>query len=499
MAESSSSNFSSSSSTPTIFNTPQSDFLLQLGQYAQSLAQASKQWADQAYANSSAVTNDNINGYRNINAQALQMANNDTQRYQQLFQPEENQLLLDANTYASPDRMKAEMGAAASGQQQAGDQALQNARQKLQSFGIDPSSGRYADLEQSERVKTAAAAAGAAQQARLATEGTGRALRSEAIQVGERYPGQIINSLNTGAQALTGAENAALGNENAGANAMRVPQGYVQAGMGVKLPLMGNNSQSQGSGSGSSNSPDPSRGGGGGGGGNNGGSGNAGSGDFMNPSNYDSMSGGPGQVWAPQGGSGAGQGSGFDWNSINTDPTLQSASSFGDTMTNPGVDTSYSGNGWIDSAGAGGFGAGTGDYSTPTNSWGSDYSTPTSVDWGSTPSYGEQGGLGDYSSSTNDYTGAYASGGAIPAGPTTGGGVSPAMSPSGGQQTDDVNAHLNAGEFVLPRDIVAWKGQEFFQKLIADARAKMGGAPAHGKPAAPRPGPANFRSQAIPT
>ena len=39
-------------------------------------------------------------------------------------------------------------------------------------------------------VKTAAAAAGAAQQQRLSDESTGRALRSEAIQVGERYPGQ---------------------------------------------------------------------------------------------------------------------------------------------------------------------------------------------------------------------------------------------------------------------------------------------------------------------
>lgn len=76
--------------------------------------------------------------------------------------------------------------------------------------------------------------------------------------------------------------------------------------------------------------------------------------------------------------------------------------------------------------------------------------------------------------------------------------MSPAASPSGGRQTDDVNAHLNAGEFVLPRDVVAWKGQEFFQKLIADARAKSGAAPAKGKPAAPRGGPATFRSQAIP-
>jgi hypothetical protein len=48
--------------------------------------------------------------------------------------------------------------------------------------------------------------------------------------------------------------------------------------------------------------------------------------------------------------------------------------------------------------------------------------------------------------------------------------VSPSLSPSGGQQVDDVPAQLNAGEFVLPDDVVKWKGEEFFQKLISTSR-----------------------------
>ncbi|MBA1914389.1 hypothetical protein HLX87_24885, partial [Escherichia coli] len=31
-------------------------------------------------------------------------------------------------------------------------------------------------------------------------------------------------------------------------------------------------------------------------------------------------------------------------------------------------------------------------------------------------------------------------------------------------------AQLNAGEFVVPRDVAAWKGGEFFHKLIAQSR-----------------------------
>jgi hypothetical protein len=63
---------------------------------------------------------------------------------------------------------------------------------------------------------------------------------------------------------------------------------------------------------------------------------------------------------------------------------------------------------------------------------------------------------------------AYAHGG--PVDPTTGGFVSQALSPSNGKQVDDVPARLNEGEYVIPRDVVQFKGKEFFHKLIAQSR-----------------------------
>lgn len=48
--------------------------------------------------------------------------------------------------------------------------------------------------------------------------------------------------------------------------------------------------------------------------------------------------------------------------------------------------------------------------------------------------------------------------------------VPPQASPTGGQQTDDVPARVNVGEFIVPKDAVSWKGEEFFQKLITKAR-----------------------------
>lgn len=50
--------------------------------------------------------------------------------------------------------------------------------------------------------------------------------------------------------------------------------------------------------------------------------------------------------------------------------------------------------------------------------------------------------------------------------------VPPTASPSRGAITDDVPARLNAGEFVLPKDVVSWLGEEKLQKLISGTRQK---------------------------
>lgn len=68
--------------------------------------------------------------------------------------------------------------------------------------------------------------------------------------------------------------------------------------------------------------------------------------------------------------------------------------------------------------------------------------------------------------------------------------VPPEASPSGGAAIDDVPAQLNVGEFVIPKDVVRWHGEKFFQNLIQKARKDEQGAPAkpeagNAKPSAP--------------
>jgi hypothetical protein len=51
--------------------------------------------------------------------------------------------------------------------------------------------------------------------------------------------------------------------------------------------------------------------------------------------------------------------------------------------------------------------------------------------------------------------------------------VPPEASPSGGAEVDDVTAQVSAGEFVVPKDVTAWYGEKFMQKLIEKARMEM--------------------------
>jgi hypothetical protein len=75
-----------------------------------------------------------------------------------------------------------------------------------------------------------------------------------------------------------------------------------------------------------------------------------------------------------------------------------------------------------------------------------------------------------------------------------GGAIPMSTSPSQGAQTDDVKAMLNAGEFIMPKDVTQWYGEKFFQQLIQKAQNEKNKAQA--KPAiGPMPsGPAAVAS-----
>lgn len=501
--QSSGSSTNNSSSTPSIL-----PFLQQIASFSQGLASQTYDWANSVWVKNSALTDQNIQQFLHVSAQSLDQAQNDTSRYNNLFQPMENQLIHDANTYASADRIKSNMGAAEATTGQAMDAGRQNAIRDLQAAGIDPSSGRYQELDAAERAQAAAAQAGAGQQSRLATEATGRALRSEAIQVGERYPGQITNELNTAMQGVSGAENAALSNTNTEAAALGTAANFI------KFPPVSNTSQSQGQSrqqaTNSSSSPAPNS--------------NKQNQPKQNQPQQNGAGGSKGPGFPMGGGNGAQPAfspNPFFNSSPDGTPTGNSTdtgfSEFGGTNINQSNDMmnpfspddpnynnyNYSGtdpgnpfssydpttNASYDNSGvgnqAGGYSQGAGSSGSYAGSYAPDLGSGSP--WDSNGGYSNVGG-GSTSGDTGG--GYYAKGGAIQ------GALPSAASPSGGRQTDDIQApiagggkaHLNANEFVIPKDVALWKGQEFFQKLIMQSRkARVTQSPAQPtqQPAAP--------------
>lgn len=301
-------------------------------------------WAKEQYGLDRELSEQVVQRLLSSMDQQTEWANEDRERYQEIYQPLEDQLAADAESFSTPERqqMEAQRDMASVSTQFAG--AREAAQRQLEGYGIDPSSTRYAALDIGTRQAEAAAKAAAGNTAVARVDAQGRALRSEAINVGRGYPGQAAVAMGQANQSGTGAVGTQLGTTASGASTMgTAPQwqglGFSGLGQAGNLMNMGYNNQLA---------------------------------SFN-----------------------AGQNASSGWGS---------ALGFGLSMI-PGMP--------------------------------------------------------------------FAEGGDVPEGiATEGWDVPPIVSPSQGIATDDVPARLSVGEFVIPKDVKDWKGEEFFHKLIEGSRKK---------------------------
>jgi len=190
-------------------------------------------WAKEQYAQDSKITGRVVDSFLTSMDQNNRAAAADRARYEQVYQPLEDALIEDAASYSSPARRDLEIGRAQAAVAQQFEGARNAALQNLESFGIDPTSTRYAALDLGLRTQQAAAQAAAGNQASQASDAIGRALRSEAINVGRGYPGQIASQYGTALAAGSGGANTTLAQTASGANTMgTAPQYY---GMGNQV------------------------------------------------------------------------------------------------------------------------------------------------------------------------------------------------------------------------------------------------------------------------
>jgi hypothetical protein len=492
---------------------PQSPLLQEIAQAAAALGQNVFNWGQNVYNQVGQVTAGNIAQYLDAANQAGGLASSAIQTFQNVANPTYEQLAAEAKQYAGTPFIQSQMGQAEATANQGATSNRQNLIQQMQSYGINPSSGMYQGLEEAALTGAGASEAAAGTEAALATKAQGQQLLTNATAAGAQYPGFAVNALNAREQGLAGAENSILGQANTGVNLMDAANPYLATAMSLKYPPLGNvpvtgghlntnPAPQQGSGnranqSGNQNSPYPYD--------------TSGSMRGAGPSSINS---GPSQtVSAPRGGGGPGstaqiQGAGdYSLDPLasgigTTDPFATGSDQFG---YGSGIGTTDPFATGSDQFGYG-SGIGTTDLSgqlgqlaqdtsqlqqdasqapaawnppapdttgipTDTSGQSADWTPPTdSVPWGgdaAPPDSGSGGGDGGAQGGSAGYD--FARGG-IPTDTTSGGFVSQHASPSGGKNVDDVPAHLNAEEFVMPRDVARWKGEEFFHKLIAQSR-----------------------------
>ena len=313
------------------------------------LGQEQLAWAREQYASDRVLTDEVVGMSMDIARQNQETAMKDRARYEQMYQPLEEELIAEAKSYASPERRELEVGKAQAAVAQQFDQQRAAAMQNLQDYGVDPTSGRGQALDIGMRTQQGAATAAAGNQASALVDATGRALRSEAINVGRGYPGQIAGQYGTSLQGGNLGINSQLATTASGAN------------------TMGTASQWQGLGN-------------------------------------------------------------------------QAVGQWGNTL-NMGYQNQL---GAYNAANQGSSG------------WGSAIGAGLGLATKLLPMIAE--------------------GGTVPA--TDGGEVPDQASPTQGAAIDDVPARLTAGEFVVPKDVAAWKGEEFFQKMIDNSRKAKGSATA---------------------
>lgn len=159
--------------------------------------------------------------------QQYEAAVRDRARYEETFLPLQDQFIQEAQEYDTPERRE-QMAA-----QRQADVAAQfesqrlNAEQALQGYGIDPGQLRSNALDRNIRAQQAAAGAMAGNQGRTQVETVGRALRADAVNMGQGLPSQAAG----GFAGAVGAGSAGMGGANQTTGAISgAMQGATAAG-----------------------------------------------------------------------------------------------------------------------------------------------------------------------------------------------------------------------------------------------------------------------------
>lgn len=223
---------------------PYADAMEQQGEWAFLTSQEQLGWAREQDAKNRELLQTVLGPQLEAQANQADWAKKDRARYENVYQPLEDNLIKDFQEYGSEERLGRNRGRAMADVASSFDAQRRNALQRLESFGVDPSQTRNAALDVSMRTQQGAAMAAAATNSQRIDEDKARALRADAINIGRGMPSQVAQSYGqsvaAGSQAMGGA-NSTFGTS---ANAIGSPGSF--AALGQSGATGAGNMQSQG-------------------------------------------------------------------------------------------------------------------------------------------------------------------------------------------------------------------------------------------------------------
>lgn len=127
--------------------------------------------------------------------EAWRQAQDDRQRYEQVWRPLEDNLRNEFESFDTLQRREQAAGERIADVSASFEAQRQNAALRLEGMGVDPSQTRSMALDRGISAMQAATSAQAGNQGRTYIEQMGRALRAEGINIGRGLPAQVAQSM----------------------------------------------------------------------------------------------------------------------------------------------------------------------------------------------------------------------------------------------------------------------------------------------------------------
>jgi len=183
-------------------------------------------WAREQDTNNRALLQEVLDVQLPAMHEQFAQAQSDRERYVNLFRPFEDRFAAEAESYDSPERRMREQAGAIGDVNTAFDAQRRNALQRLEGYGVDPSQTRNAALDIGVRTQQAMAQAAAATGANRRVEDTGRALRSDVINMGRGALSNAAGFYGASVGAGGAAQQGALNTTQTGAGAVQSSLGF---------------------------------------------------------------------------------------------------------------------------------------------------------------------------------------------------------------------------------------------------------------------------------